>query len=100
MNTIYLRFADEAAFTSACETAGFWITEEPERPLLLSHTHTFDVIGTITEGGEWDPETGEVITPPVPLPGFHVNAKLQELPDDWDAYVVSPTSPVRIFAGD
>lgn len=98
--TTFLRFPDEATFVSACETAGFWITEEPERPLLLSHTHTFDVIGTITEGGEWDPETGEVITPPVPLPGFHVNAKLQELPNDWDAYVVTPTSPVRIFAGD
>lgn len=100
MNTIYLRFADEAAFTSACETAGFWITEEPERPLLLSHTHTFDVIGTITEGGEWNPETGEVITPPVSLPGFHVNAKLQELPAGWDTYLVTPTAPVRVFAGD
>lgn len=98
--TTFLRFPDEATFISACETAGFWITEEPERPLLLSHTHTFDVIGTITEGGEWDPETGDEITPPTVLEGFHVNAKLQELPTGWDTYVVTPASPVRIFAGD
>lgn len=100
MITFFLRFADEAAWISACEVAGFWITEEPERPQLLSHTHTFDVIGTITKGGEWDPETGDEITPPTVLEGFHVNAKLPELPAGWDAYQVTPSSPVRIFAGD
>lgn len=100
MITHFLRFADQSAFANACKAAGFWITEEPERPLLCSHTHTFDVIGVITEGGEWDPETGEEITPPTVLYGWHVNAKLQQLPDGWDAYVVTPTSPVRVFAGD
>lgn len=98
--TTFLRFPDEATFISACETAGFWITEPPARPLLYSHTHTFDVIGVITEGGMWDPETGEEITPPTVLDGWHVNAKLQELPAGWGAYVVTPTSPVRVFAGD
>ena len=98
--TTFLRFPDEATFVSSCETAGYWITEEPERPLLLSHKHTFDVVGTITEGGEWDPDTGEVIIPPVVLDGWHVNAKLPELPAGWDTYVVTPASPVRIFAGD
>jgi len=98
--TTFLRFPDEATFISSCETAGYWITEEPERPLLLSHKHTFDVIGTITEGGEWDPETDEVIVPPVVLDGWHVNAKLPELPNGWDTYVVHPATPVRVFAGD
>lgn len=98
--TYFLRFTDEAAFTSACESAGLWIADESPRPLLLSHTHILDVIGTITEGGEWDPETGDEITPPTVLEGFHVNAKLPELPAGWDAYQVTPSSPVRIFAGD
>ena len=32
---------------------------------------------------------------------WHVNAKFRTgLPDGWDAYLVSPTNPVRIFAGD
>jgi hypothetical protein len=31
---------------------------------------------------------------------WHVNAKLQQLPTGWDTYVVTPGSPVRIFAGD
>ena len=100
MTTTFFRFDDEAAWIAACETAGFWITEEPERPLLCSHTHTFDVIGVITEGGEWDPETGEEITPPTVLDAWHVNAKLQQLPDGWDTYLVAPSSPVRVFAGD
>lgn len=98
--TIFLRFPDEETFISCCETAGYWITEEPERPLLASNNHTFDVIGLITEGGEWDPATGEEITPPTVLDGWHVNALLPELPTDWDIYVVDPVSPVRIFLGD
>lgn len=100
MNTFYLRFPDEATYLQACHDAGLWITEEPERPLPYSHTHTLDVIGTILQGGEWDPETREVITPPTVLDGFHVNAKLQELPAGWDAYLVTPTNPGRMFAGD
>jgi hypothetical protein len=92
MTTTFLRFTDEAAFTTALTEAGF--------TGLLSHTHIFDVIGTITQGGEWDPETSEEITPPTVLDGWHVNARLDELPIGWEAYVVTPDSPVRIFAGD
>lgn len=99
--TCFLRFADEATFVTACESAGLWISGSAPRPLLLSHTHILDVIGTITEGGEWDPETGEEITSPTVLEGWHVNAKFTtDLPADWDAYLVTPTSPVRVFAGD
>ena len=65
--TCFLRFADEATFVTACESAGLWISCSAPRPLLLSHTHILDVIGTITEGGEWDPETGEEITSPTVL---------------------------------
>ena len=188
MQTHFFRFTDKAAFNAACKTAGYWITEEPERPLLCSHTHTFDVIGplvqvnvtgsvinwseedegivfrvgltadntgweysaTATENSElliatynvrfFNQNTGdhdnaqlevnmqdgeliierlifgdennpEIVTSKTPAlnradtvgPDFdawHVNAKLQELPDGWDAYVVNPTSPVRVFAGD
>lgn len=99
--TYFLRFTDEPAFYAACESAGLWIDDGSPRPLLLSHAHILDVIGIITEGGEWNPETGKEITPPTTLDGWHVNAKFTAgLPDGWDAYLVTPMTPVRVFAGD
>ncbi len=65
--------------------------------LTASHTHALDVIGPIYRGGTYDPDTGEVITPPVLLEGWHVNY-IGDLPDGWDAYVVTPEQPVRVFA--
>ena len=102
MQTFYLRFSDEDAWLAATQAAGYWITEERPRPLPYSHDHHFDVIGPVTEGGEWDPETGEVITLPVLLEGFHVNARFADdtLPAGWDTYIVTPTQPSRVFAGD
>ena len=41
--------------------------------ITASHTFAIDEVGTITKGGEYDPETGEVITPPKVLRGWHVN---------------------------
>jgi hypothetical protein len=98
--TLFLRFPSEAAWIAACEAAGYWITQDPPRPLLLSHTHIFDVLGELFEPGTYDPETGEEITPPTVLEGWHINAKLPTLPEGWDAYLVTPAQPQRIFAGD
>lgn len=183
MITHFLRFTDEAAFTTALTEAGF--------TSLLSHTHIFDVIGpiaqvlkrlaeaddersvTIADGftvalnddhtgwlyqftppADLELEPGETITvtlavdfgnqntgdfdsktivittteagytieqlifdedgnetgretptnttdtPGSSFDAWHVNAKLQELPAGWDTYVVTPGSPVRVFAGD
>jgi hypothetical protein len=98
--TIFLRFPSEAAFHAACEATGYWITKGTPRPLLLSHRHIFDVLGELTEGGVYDPETGEQLEAPTPLEGWHVNAKLPTLPEGWDAYIVTPAQPQRIFSGD
>lgn len=100
MKTTFLRFPSENDFVEACEEAGYWITEEPCRPLLLSSYHIFNVVGTITLPGVLDPETEEFTVPPETLEGFHVNAKLNELPDGWDQYVVTPSAPYCVFAGD
>ena len=60
----------------------------------------------------FDPEDFETVTGREPAtnstdtlgPSFdawHVNAKFTTgLPDGWDAYLVTPSSPVRVFAGD
>jgi hypothetical protein len=185
MQTHFLRFDTEAAFTTALADAGF--------TTLLSHTHIFDVIGPITQVTSYlaiaddqrcitiadgfvvalnddhtswvyqftppaelqldpgetltvtlsisysnqntgdndnatieitasddgylieqlilDPEDADVVldrqpltnttdAPGLPYDAWHVNAKLLQLPTGWDTYVVTPGSPVRIFAGD
>jgi hypothetical protein len=89
------RFPDEQAFLSLAEVEGL-ITEEGEL-ITASHTHAIDTVGTITEGGTYDPETGEVITPPTVLSGWHVNYA-GEPPEAWEQYLVTPQHPVRVWA--
>ena len=98
MNTYYLRFPDESTGMAALDAAGFTATDEDGTTVVLttSHTHAIDVVGSIYVGGEVDPETGEVITPPELLDGWHVNF-IGELPEAWEEYVVTPKHPARIF---
>jgi hypothetical protein len=93
--THYLRFPDESTGMAALDAAGF--LDVDGHPLAASHTHALDVIGPIYTGGTYDPDTGEVITPPTLLSGWHVNY-IGKLPEAWDAYVVTPEQPVRMFA--
>ena len=90
----FLRFPDESTWIAAATEAGF-ITDDT----LAAYTHdrAIDVVGTITRGGEYDPETGEVIVAPEVLDGWHVNFA-GALPDGWEEYVVSPEHPARVFA--
>jgi len=93
--THYIRFPDEATGLAALETADL-LTEDGEY-ITASHNHALDVIGIITRGGEWDPETGEQLVAPETLPGWHVNY-IGDLPDGWTDYVVEPAAPVRVWA--
>lgn len=90
----FLRFTDADAWTAAAIEAGF-ITDDT----LAAYTHdrAIDVVGTITRGGEYDPETGDVIVAPKVLDGWHINFA-GELPEGWEEYVVEPEQPVRVFA--
>ena len=91
----FFRFPDEAAGMAAIDTAGL-LTEDGDF-ITASHTHALDVIGLIYRGGEWNPETGEVITPPTLLDGWHVNYQ-GELPDGWEEFAVFPQHPARVWA--
>ena len=92
--THFLRFLDVDAWTAAATEAGF-ITDDT----LAAYTHdrAIDVVGTITRGGEYDPETGDVIVAPEVLDGWHVNFA-GTLPNGWDEFVVEPANPYRVFA--
>jgi hypothetical protein len=89
----FLRFPNAYAWTAAAIEAGF-ITDDT----LAAYTHdrAIDVVGTITRGGEYDPETGDVIVAPEVLDGWHVNFA-GELPDEWEQYVVEPANPIRTW---
>jgi hypothetical protein len=92
--TYFLRFPDESAWLTAATETGY-ITDDT----LAAYTHdrAIDVVGTITRGGEYDPETGDVIVAPTVLDSWHINF-IGKLPDGWDQYVVSPANPYRVFA--
>lgn len=103
----FFRFTDEAAWFTAARDAGFMSTvpvfdnegvETGTEEKLIAYTtnRAVDVIGVITEGGEWDENGNEIVAPTV-LPGWHVNY-VGELPTGWDAFEVKPTSPYRVFA--
>jgi len=92
--TQFLRFPDADAWLTAATDAGF-ITDD----ILAAYTHdrAIDVVGTITRGGEYDPETGDVIVAPTVLAGFHVNFA-GVLPSEWEEFLVEPAAPYRVFA--
>jgi hypothetical protein len=91
----FYRFQSRTHFRTLAEAEGM-ITEEGEL-ITASHTFAIDEVGTITEGGTYDPETGEVITPPTVISGWHVNYA-GEPPDGWEQYLVTPQHPVRVWA--
>ena len=97
--THYLKFPDEATGMAALNAAGLIYTDDDgnQAPITASLDHALDVVGVIYRSGTIDAETGEMITPPIPRPGWHVNY-IGTLPDGWDAYVVEPLRPSRVFA--
>ena len=90
----FLRFPDESTWTAAATKAGFLIDDTLT---AYTHGHAIDVVGTITRGGEYDPETGDVIVAPEVLDGWHVNFA-GTLPDGWEEFLVTPAAPYRVFA--
>jgi hypothetical protein len=113
--THYLRFATEEDWNQAALTLGVakvtprLVEEETEdSPAVYedhwtwsyyTHEHSCDVVGTIyNDDGVYDEETGEVISAPTVMEGFHVNF-IGELPQELQTNLVTPASPHRKFAG-
>jgi hypothetical protein len=123
MITTYLRFPSQEVWEQAAAAVGVRVNNptlieeesiDPDTGDIIPavyednwswsyYTHEWGVddVGVIyNDDGVYDQDTGEVITPPTPKDGWHVNYKSATLPSDLEAYVVSPTTPHRIFAGD
>lgn len=91
------KFPSRAKFRSLAAAEGL-LTKDDEL-ILTTHTYATRDKGIITIGGEYDFETGEVITPPVTLPGYHVNITGDLAPEAWDRYLVVVNHPVDVFFG-
>ena len=103
MTTFFLRFPDEATAQTALEAAGIYVApignnEGYHRQADIGWA--FDPIGTITEGGVYDKETGEELVPPTVLEGWHANYACCSLPAELATYNLDPgpATPYRIFA--
>jgi hypothetical protein len=88
------RFNSRNQFRTLAAAEGLVVDNEL---ITASHTYAIDEIGTLYEGGTYDAE-GNVITPPVALPGWHVNYA-GEPPEAWDQFLIIVNSASRVFFG-
>jgi len=101
--TYFLRFATQEEAEQKLTEVGYSSTD-PETDQIHFHTppHTgaLDIIGTIyNNDGVYDEESGEVVTPPTAMEGYHVNLILKEkIPTSLKTYIVYPNLPYRVFA--
>jgi hypothetical protein len=103
MNTYYLRFTDETEAQTALAAADIYVEPIGNNPGYYKQADigwAFDPIGTITEGGVYDIETGEELVPPTVLDGWHANYVGETLPTELTSYALNPdpNTPYRIFA--
>jgi hypothetical protein len=109
MNTTYLRFPSQEVWEQAAAAVGVLSVvnvgteEEPdmqEQWNYYNHKWAVDDIGVIyNDDGVYDPDTGDVITPPTPMDGWHVNFKT-DMDIDFSGFPVHPQTPYRKFAGE
>jgi hypothetical protein len=101
MNTTYLRFPSQDVWKQAATAVGVLsVVDGEEQWSYYTHDWAVDDVGVIYNDDGVYSDDGEVITPPTPMDGWHVNYKAATLPSDLEAYVVTPNSPHRKFAGD
>jgi hypothetical protein len=64
---------------------------------MYTHDWAIDDVGVIyNDDAVVDPD-GTVVTPATPKTGWHVNF-IGALPTGWDAFLVAPVAPYRVFA--
>ena len=88
------RFNSRNQFRTLAAAEGLVVDDQL---ITASHAYAIDEIGLLYEGGTYDAE-GNVITPPVALPGWHVNYA-GDPPEAWDQHLVIVNSASRIFFG-
>jgi hypothetical protein len=90
------RFPDQETFLTLAAAEGLG---QDGQLITGGHGWALDPIGDLDEGDAvYDPETGELITPATPIPGYHVNT-WSLAPEAWSEYRIQVNSASRVFMG-
>ena len=89
MKPIYLRFPDQQTAEKVMLGLGWMASVSGNGQPRMVINPNLDIVGTLYTREE----------KPVPLPGYHVNALVEETPKELEPYLVTPTLPYRVFAG-
>ena len=100
MNTTYLRFPSQEVWEQVATAVGVLsVVDGQKQWSYYTHDWAVDDVGVIyNDDGVYDLETGDVITPPTPMDGWHVNYK-GGARTEFDQYIITPLNPYRKFAG-
>lgn len=92
-------FPDQATWRQLALSTGLAATIEGEFRLLQGHNIAIDEVGVVPLVNAVVNADGEVITPPVMAPGFHVNLIHPDPPEELDPYLQIVSTPYRVFLG-
>jgi hypothetical protein len=102
--TTYFKFPDETVARSVLQREGYYVHQEVDtetKQVTPGYYRSadlgwaLDVVGTIYEPGTYD-DDGNELTPPTPLPGFHINFS-GPYASDLSEYQIYPVTPYRKF---
>jgi hypothetical protein len=96
---ICYQFPNRNAWRTLAIQTGLAARVEGEFQLLSGHGIAIDEVGTVATVDAVIDADGNVTTPAVLAPGFHVNLIHPDPPDALDQYLVTVNSPSRIFLG-
>ena len=102
--TTYFKFPDEATAQAVLQPEGYYVDQEVDidtKQITPGYYRSadlgwaLDVVGVIYEPGTYD-EEGNELTPPTPIPGFHINFA-GPYANGLEAYRIEPKTPHRKF---
>lgn len=92
-------FPDQATWRQLALTTGLAATVDGQFCLLQGHDIAIDEVGAVPLVDAVVNADGEVITPAVMAPGFHVNLIHPDPPEELDPYLQIVSTPYRVFLG-
>jgi hypothetical protein len=96
---ICYQFPNRVTWRQLAIQTGLAAQVDGEFQLLSGHGIAIDEVGAVVTVDAVVDADGNVITPAVLAPGFHVNLIHPDPPEELDPYLIMVNSPSRIFLG-
>jgi hypothetical protein len=96
---ICYQFPSRATWRTLAIQTGLAARIDGDFQLLGGHGIAIDEVGTVATVDAVVDANGNVTTPAVLAPGFHVNLIHPDPPEELDQYLVIVNHPRRVFAG-